>query len=88
MYSFEDEKTASEWNKLVNEIKGRIATINYMVQTEEERNQSYLGWLQFVEQFRCRFGDEKVPLDIMSAVNSVQDGCNIEKTAWNAVKKV
>ena len=73
-YYFDNEVDMADWNALVLEIKARSRYIYEHGEEGRARELQYQRWLQFVDQFRNRFGNNKVPLDIARAYNSVVEG--------------
>jgi len=70
-YYFDSQEEASDWNAAVLNIKLQIAAIGDDGAAGPPRVPKYRRWLQIVDQFRNRFGNNKVPPDIQVAYDSV-----------------
>ena len=80
--SFDSESSYAEWGQGVMEIKRRIAEINDDGNPGAARVPFYNQWLQSVEDFIRIWGENHVPPDIKSAVNTVQEGVGVQQTVW------
>lgn len=72
-YEFNSEADMLEWDALVGEIKAWSRAISEHGEEGHARVLQYRRWLQFVDQFRQRFGEERVPDDIQYAYGTVVD---------------
>ncbi len=76
-FYFNSEQDWADWNVLVLDIKQQIHDIANDGEDDDARVPKYRRWLQVVDNFRNRFGADRVPADIQSAYNSVVE--NIPK---------
>jgi hypothetical protein len=84
-YTFATHEMGKEWTKEVQGIKRAIEDINGSIVEDTPKITSddwYMGWLMDVKNFRTRWGDNYVPIDIRSSVNSVEEGVGVPGTAW------
>ena len=67
-------------------IKDEIRAVSRRIGDRQGRIEDYRHWLGIVAAHRARFGDDYVPHDIRTAVNSVESGCNLPVTTWPALR--
>ena len=85
-HSFETQKDLNEWDATVHALKEEsrivferrmaVGSINNKVLS------LYKKWMKNVKAFHDKFGEDKVPQDIKWALNSAEEGLDIEVTQW------
>ena len=80
-FSFADRRTMFDWDKEILAIKGRMDWISEQWYPHPRRS-LYRVWLQEVYDFCGVFGNDYVPADIRTSVNSVERGLGLPVTRW------
>ena len=85
-FLFKDKAAAEHWMSHVRELKDRCAASQYALQNgtitaAAHRNQA-AEWLNLVAAFAQQFGNDYVPPDIKTAVNSTEEFLGQAQTNW------
>ena len=85
-YTFATQAEFAEWEAKVFALKAESSSVlerRIAVGSVTSAIRSlYNQWITNVKAFRDQFGEDKVPQDIKWALNSAEEGLNMEVTQW------
>ena len=85
-YTFATQADYAEWDATVHALKAESSSVHgrrmSVGSITSEIRSLYNQWITNVKAFRDRFGEDKVPQDIKWALNSAEEGLNLEVTQW------
>ena len=85
-FGFDSRDDGLAWSEQVSQIKNMVASVNMAFGIsrqqkcdEARRDEGYVAWMDYVDSFVRKWGNERLPKDIGDAYNEIKANVNV---AW------